>query len=623
MISKQKLPFGLWPSPITPEMIGQGIRLQDVCWSRDGSYLLWSQSLSGKTNIYAKPDDGSPYDLTGTLNPSGGVGYGGGEFIAGSDFIIFVEKNGRLYKRHIGTGYPKTITPAFGHAASPTLSPDEKWVVFVHSYEDTDVLGLIDKDGFSWPSILKSGSDFYMQPAWSPNGKGLAWVEWDHPNMPWDGTRLKFAILDGERPTIFEEHILDGGKDLPIFQPEFSPNGKFLSYIRQAGDLDELVLLNLETGERQIIVKDAILLRPAWVQGIRSYAWDPSGKTIYFLEGQQAISLLKSVDIDTREIKTINMDLYTSLGQISISKSGQIALFATSPTSPTRLLVLDKDQTQVVVRSPAECIVADDLPLSLPIDWISSDGQRVFGIYYPPTNSQFTSDGLPPVIVYIHGGPTSQVGIGFDLDTAFFTSRGYGYFVVNYRGSTGFGRSYMLALRQRWGELDTQDAVEGAKALISMGLADPDRLVIKGGSAGGYTVLNSLIQYPRFFKAGLCSYGVSNLFTLEMDTHKFEAHYNASLVGTLPEAAKRFYDWSPVFHADRIKDPVAVFQGAEDKVVTPDQSETIVAALRANHVPHEYHLYEGEGHGFRKSETLIKHYNAIDRFLKQYVIFSR
>ena len=169
---------------------------------------------------------------------------------------------------------------------------------------------------------------------------------------------------------------------------------------------------------------------------------------------------------------------------------------------------------------------------------------------------------------------------GYNLDTAFFTSRGYGYLAVNYRGSTGYGRSYMLALRQRWGEVDTIDAAEGAKALIGMGLADPDKLIIKGGSAGGYTVLNALVHYPGLFKAGLCSYGVSNLFTLEMDTHKFEAHYNASLVGKLPEAAKRFHDWSPVFHADSIKDPIAVFQGVDDKVVPQEQSETIVATSK-------------------------------------------
>jgi dipeptidyl aminopeptidase/acylaminoacyl peptidase len=166
------------------------------------------------------------------------------------------------------------------------------------------------------------------------------------------------------------------------------------------------------------------------------------------------------------------------------------------------------------------------------------------------------------------------------------------------------------------------DAAGGAKALIDQKLADPHRLVIKGGSAGGYTVLNTLIRFPGLYKAGICSYGVTNLFTLAMDTHKFEERYTDSLVGALPEAAEKYRAWSPVFHAEKIKDPVAIFQGEEDKVVPPSQSEEIVKALKANGVPHEYHLYPGEGHGFRKSETRQAYYEAIERFLLQYVIFG-
>lgn len=622
MTQKQMLPYGLWPSPISPELISQGMRLNDVQWVKGCDTLVWSQSPSGKTSILAKPAGEAPLDLTGTLQPAGGVGYGGGEFTAGKTCVVIASKDGRLYRRTLSYGEAQAITPAFGSTASPSISPDERWVIFVHTYEGKDVLGLVDAGGHLWPTMLAMGADFYMQPVWSPNGKAVAWVEWDHPNMPWDGTRLKFALLDGYPPVIVEAHTLDGSEDMPVFQPEFSPDGRYLSYLRQPGETDELVLLDLESGEKRVLVQDALLLRPAWVQGLRSYAWHPSGEAIYYFESKLASSYLKMVKTNSGEINDLDLAPYTSLNQITLSDSGKIALLATSPTTSTRLLVIDENEVEIMARSALESIHPEDLPQPQPVEWISSDGQRVYGTYYAPTNRLYTAEGLPPAVVYIHGGPTSQVGIGFDLDTAFFTSRGYGYLAINYRGSTGFGRSYMLALRQRWGEVDTLDAIEGGKALAAMGLADPDRLVIKGGSAGGYTVLNALVRFPGFFKAGLCSYGVSNLFTLEMDTHKFEAHYNATLVGTLPEASKRFHAWSPVFHAERIKDPIAVFQGTEDKVVPLEQSETIVAALRANHVPHEYHLFEGEGHGFRKSETLIKHYNAIDRFLKQYVIFS-
>jgi len=273
-------------------------------------------------------------------------------------------------------------------------------------------------------------------------------------------------------------------------------------------------------------------------------------------------------------------------------------------------------------RSTCESISTEDLPTPYEISWTSSDGEEVYGIYSPPTSSRFEGEGLPPAIVLIHGGPTSAVSIGYNLEAAFFTSRGYAYLEVNYRGSTGYGRAYREALRGNWGHLDVIDAAGGAQALIDQRLADPNRLVIKGGSAGGYTVLNTLIRFPGLYKAGICSYGVTNLFTLAMDTHKFEERYTDSLVGPLPEAAEKYRNWSPVFHADKIKDPVAIFQGEEDKVVPPSQSEEIVKALKANGVPHEYHLYPGEGHGFRKSETRKAYYEAIERFLLQYVIFG-
>jgi len=619
---KENRPYGLWPSPISPELISQAIRLQDVQWAGAGSTLVWSESHSGKGRLLAKPDGEAPYTLSGTLNVKAGIGYGGGEFSAGENCVIFAEKDGRLYRRSFGTGKPAPITPAFGCSAAPALSPDGKWVVFVHSYEDQDVLGLVDAAGSLWPEKLISGADFYMQPVWSPNGKAIAWVEWDHPNMPWDGTRLMIATLDGEKPAVVESHQIDGDAELPAFQPEFSPDGRYLSYITNKGEMDQLILLDLETSKKTVLVKDAFLLKPAWIQGLRVQAWQPDSQAIYYFENTQASFKLKKVSLKTGAIELIELSPYTNLGQISVSTEGKLALIAQSPAIPPRLITWSDGKIEIISRSQSESISSDDLPQPQPMQWTSSDGSQVFSIYYPPANSLYTADGLPPAVVYIHGGPTSQSIIGYDLGAAFFTSRGYAYLVVNYRGSTGYGRSYMTALRQKWGELDVTDAAGGAKALVESGLADPKKLIIKGGSAGGYTVLNSLIRYPGLFKAGLCSYGVSNLFTLAMDTHKFEAHYTDSLVGSLPEASERYHAWSPVFHAEKIKDPVAVFQGTDDKVVPPDQSETIVAALRANGVPHEYHLYEGEGHGFRKSETLLAHFRDIDRFLKQYVIFS-
>jgi dipeptidyl aminopeptidase/acylaminoacyl peptidase len=328
------------------------------------------------------------------------------------------------------------------------------------------------------------------------------------------------------------------------------------------------------------------------------------------------------VDINTGEVRAIDMSPYTSLSQPAINFRGRLAMLASSPYYAARVISKQDEQLTIHQRSTNEAIPTGDLAAPYEIQWQASDGQTVYGIYYPPTSSRYESEGLPPAIILIHGGPTSSVSIAHNMEAAFFTNRGYAYLEVNYRGSTGYGRAYREALRGNWGDLDVVDAAGGAQALIDQGLADENRLVIKGGSAGGYTVLNALVRFPGLFKAGLCSYGVSNLFNLAMDTHKFEERYTDSLVGPLPEAAEKYRAWSPVFHAERIKDPVAIFQGEEDKVVPPNQSEEIVQALKANGVPHEYHLYPGEGHGFRKSETRKAYYEAIERFLIKYVIYG-
>jgi dipeptidyl aminopeptidase/acylaminoacyl peptidase len=243
-------------------------------------------------------------------------------------------------------------------------------------------------------------------------------------------------------------------------------------------------------------------------------------------------------------------------------------------------------------------------------------------LYYPPAGPNAEPNARAPLIVIVHGGPTSQVTATWSAQAQFFATRGYGVLFPNYRGSTGYGRDYMLKLRNHWGIYDVQDAKFGAEYLAKEGLAQRDRMVIMGGSAGGYTVLQSLIELPGFYKAAICSFGVANMFTLAADTHKFEVRYLDSLLGPLPEASAVYRERSPIFHADKIRDPIAVFQGDIDRVVPREQSDSIVASLRARGVPHEYHVYEGEGHGWRKTETVEAFYSAIQAFLKQYVLFA-
>lgn len=626
MNEKQIRPYGLWPSPITPTMVARRLRLDDVQWDSDGRALVWLEGRSDQGVLACRQDGDAVRDLTDEHSVRAGVGYGGGDFAVSHGFVIFAERNGRLYRQPLAHGRPQPITPEFGHAASPVISPDGRWVLFVHSYERTDVLGLVDpglEASPSWPAKLVTGADFYMQPAWHPAGDRIAWIEWDHPNMPWNGTRLKVARLAGDPPSIVEETLIGGGPDVPIFQPAFSPDGRWLSFIATEEEWDRLYALDLTTGERRALVDEAVLASPAWVQGMRTHGWSHDSRRVFYHHNDRGFGSLWTVDVESGASARVDVAPYTWLRQIAPSPTAdRVAFIASAATVPDRVVVRDEGDLAVQRRSSSEVIAQEDLPVPRPISWSAPDGTTVHGLYYPPTNGRYRGTGLPPAIVNVHGGPTSQRVASYSPDAAFFTSRGYAYLEVNYRGSTGYGRSYMLALREHWGEYDVEDAVGGAQALADEGLADPGRLVIKGGSAGGYTVLNALIRHPGTFKAGICLFGVSNLFTLAAETHKFEERYLDSMVGPLPEAADRYRAWSPIFHADQIRDPIAIFQGAEDKVVPPDQAESIVKALRERGVPHIYQLYEGEGHGWRKAETIVSYYTEVERFLRQYVLFA-
>ncbi|MCG2785872.1 MAG: prolyl oligopeptidase family serine peptidase [Anaerolineae bacterium] len=616
-MSKKIAPFGLWPSPISPELLGIRLRLEDVQFDSDGQTLVWIEGRSGRRVLVVRKPGDAPRDLTDTLKVIGGIGYGGGDFTVRNGVVVFAS-GGRLYRQSLDSGRARTITTQFGDAASPAISPDGSKILFIHSYERRDCLALVDAEGARWPVQLATGSDFYMQPAWHPDGQQIAWVEWDHPQMPWDGCRLMTARLNGAELTDIKQ--IYGDDQTPVFQPEFSADGRFLAFIANDGEWDTLRTLELSTSEMRVLAENASLLEPAWVQGMRSFGWN--GSRLVYARNDKGWRSLWAVEATGGESALIETAPYTWFGQVTVSTQGQVAFIASSPKTPTRIVSLADGQLRVEKYSETESIPVEYLPEPQAIEWPAPDGTPVHGLYYPPSNPAFTAEGLPPAIVNIHGGPTSARMASYNSDAVYFASRGFAYIEVNYRGSTGYGRAYMLALREKWGPVDAEDAVGAAGALAALGLADPARMVIMGGSAGGFTVLNCLVHYPGVFRAGVNLFGVSNLFTLEDETHKFEERYNASLVGELPAAAEHFKKWSAVFHADHIRDPLAVFQGADDKVVLPDQSESIVEALLRNKVPHVFRLYAGEGHGWRKSETIIDYYQTLNKFLKEYVLLA-
>ena len=631
------LPYGMWSSPVSPARLASSGKIADLAWAADGG-LVWLERRSGEDVLVARPADGqAPRDLNGEYAARGHVGYGGGAFSVAGDWVVFVEAaSGRLYRQPVGGGPLQPLTPAFGGAASPVISPEGRWVLFVHTYEGRDCLAVVDLEGRFWPQWLAVGADFYMQPAWHPDGSRIAWVEWDHPNMPWDGTRLQVANLKvGSEGTPFlaDVQTTAGGDEIAIFQPQFSPDGRFLVYLSDQSGWWQIYRYNLLTGEhRQITGAPAEHARPAWIQGMRSYDLTPDGRFVVFLRNQGGwVSLMQASLESGEETRILVEEQYTYMEQPRISPNGrQVALVASGCTTAMHLisLPLPGAETQlpqlprILRRTNSEDLPAQAYAGAQPEQWIGLDGSEVYGLFYPPANPDCEGIGKPPLIVMVHGGPTDQVLASFDLDVQFFTSRGYAVLLPNYRGSSGYGRAYRNALRGNWGIYDVQDSVSGARALMDEGRVDGGRMVIMGGSAGGFSVLKTIEDYPDLFKAGVCRYPVSDQFQMALETHKFEAHYNDRLIGRLPESANLYRERSPIFFADRIRVPLAVFQGDEDRVVPPRQTNELVKILQRQGIPHVYHLYPGEGHGFRKPETLQHYYQTVESFLRQYVIFA-
>ncbi|MCC6802791.1 MAG: S9 family peptidase [Anaerolineae bacterium] len=651
-MTRQKRMYGTWDSPIAPAMIASRLRFADVQWC--GETLVWAEGRGSQGVLVAQTGAQAPRDLTDTnMSVRGRVGYGGGEFTCADGVVYFAGPGGRLYRVSLDGGIPKPITPAFGAAAAPRVSPDGRWVIYVHHDEGVDGLALVDAAGEMFPRKLAYGADFVMQPAWHPDGSRIAYVAWNFPQMPWDGSLLQLAYLKRDAdgvPALDRVETLAGDTNTSLFQPEFSPDGKTLAYASDQSGWWQLYLYDLASGTHtRLTDADAEDAAPAWVQGVRTFAWSHDGRAIYFIRNQDGRSSLWRCEVANHKLRRVTaLDHYGYIRQISASPlGGQVALLASSSTIPDRVITCeveheivatipqptetptvsvivddDRDEEWVRRRSGSEMLI-EHYAQAQPIAWTGHDGETVDGLYSPPTSQEFESTGAPPLIVKVHGGPTSQTPLSFSAEAQFYTTRGYAFLEVNHRGSTGYGKVYRDKLLHDWGSYDVEDSASGAQHLVGQGLADPQRLVILGGSAGGYTVLQSLVSKPGFWRAGVCLYGISNQYTLSLNFDwKFESRYNDMLLGELPEAEALFRERSPLFHADRIQDAVIIFQGEDDQVVLKSQSDSIVAALRRRGVPHEYHVFAGEGHGWRKPETIERYYNLVVDFLRQYVIFG-
>ncbi len=627
-MTKKRRQFGLWDSPLSAAMLAGESSINDVQWAGDGQTLVWLQRRDGRGVLMVRRPGHPARPVNDKLSVKGGVGYGGGEFSVYGNTVFFVAGDKRLYRADLDRGLPRPITPSSGSAASPVVSQDGQWVAYVHRDGDIDRIAVVDTRGQRWPTIAAEGGDFYMQPAWHPDGGQLVWVRWDHPNMPWNGTFIESARItaaDGGL-AVGEPQVIAGGQEVACQQPTYAPDGSSLAYLSDESGDWQIVIRDEDSGQSSTVTKAGRQYAgPAWVQGLRFFGWSGDGESLFAISSHQGVMQVESVSVDGNVEVSGAFEDYTALRQLSVSPDGKLAAICESSSIPPRVVSANGSGAErIECYASSERLSKQRLATVRPVSWpVDDDGpvQTAYGLYYPPTNPDFEGVGKPPALVMIHGGPTSQRTACWEPRNQFFATRGWAVIDVNYRGSTGYGRQYMEALFGRWGEVDVDDAVGASRFLVDQGLADAEKLVVMGGSAGGYTVLQALVNHPGAFKAGVCLYGISDLFALQIGTHKFEARYNDTLIGELPGAADCFRERSPIFCADAIEDAVAVYHGAKDKVVPIDQAEAIVDSLRRRGVPHKYHVYEDEGHGWRRDDTVVHFHESVLQFLTRNVLF--
>lgn len=518
--------------------------------------------------------------------------YGGGVYVVLGDSVVFSnDDDGRLW-RIDGGAEPVPITPAPDEPralryADPVAQAGGERIICVresHSggAEPVNELVSVAADGGREPEVIASGADFYSSPRVNPDGR-LAWLSWDHPRMPWNGTEL---WVDGDR--------VAGGPEESIFQPEWSPDGRLHWVSDRSG------WWNLYRDGEPLYEAEAEFGWPQWVFGMTTYAFLADGRIVcsWWSRGFPHVGVL---DPTTGALSELAPD-HLPDGPTLRSDGERVSYVGASPTRTSVIAVLDPDTgaTDVVARStpdePDPAFVSEAEPLEY-----ASHGRTAHALFYPPVNPEFEgpADELPPLIVISHGGPTAQTGPELDLRTQFWTTRGFAVVDVNYGGSTGYGRAYRDLLHEQWGVVDLEDCVEAALALARDKRVDGARLVIRGGSAGGYTTLCAL-AWTDVFHAGASYFGVADIEALFAETHKFESRYDLWLV-----PRDKLGERSPIHRADEITAAVIIFQGLDDAVVLPSQAELIVAALEQRGVEYEYHAYEGESHGFRKAETII------------------
>lgn len=641
MSTPEVVPYGEWPSPITAATAAaSGTRLAFP--QLVGAELWWTAGRpaeGGRQVVSRRAADGSVADvLPAGWNARTRVHeYGGLSYAVADGVLVFAEfTDQRLYCLDPGSGDPQPLTPELEQESALRYADllvvgTEVWCVR-EAHVDGSVrrhLVAVPLDGSQAVRELAGGSNFVAHPRLSPDGTHLAWIAWDHPQMPWDGTELRVAdVTDG---AVGPPRTLIGGAQESVMQPEWADD-EHLYALTDASGWWNLVRLDLAGGAPEPLHPLAEELgAPLWQLGQSSYAVLDDGRVaVTHGVGRAQLAVLHPVTGSLEEVD-VPFDSLTAVR----AQGSKVSGIATSPTAPTAVVVVELAETSAAVVSLDVLDTLDDrgshspdieehwLPVPTTEALPGPDGRTVHALVYPPTHPSVVGPAgeLPPCVVFVHGGPTSSSPAARSLEKAYFTSRGITVLDVNYGGSSGYGRAYRDALREQWGVLDVADCVAAAQALAHQGRVDGDRLVIRGGSAGGWTVLAALTR-TDCFAAGASYYGVAELERFAADTHDFESRYLDGLIGPLPQARDRYVSRAPLNHVDSLSCPVLLLQGDEDKVVPPSQSELFLQAMVRKGIPHAYLLFAGEQHGFRKAENVATALAAEMSFYGQVLGFT-
>ena len=604
--------YGSWKSPITSDLIVSGtIGLGQI--AIDGEDVYWVETRpqeKGRYVVVKFMPNGRTVDVTPVpFNARTRVHeYGGGGFTASDGAIYFSNfADQRLY-RFDGAGEPEAITPeAEMRYADGVIDRKRNRMICVredHSAPGREAAGAIvgiPLSGAGAHVTITGGADFYSSPRLNPEGSRLAWLQWNHPNMPWDGTELWVADVKDDG-SVNNPVRVAGVAGESIFQPEWSPSGElhFVSdrtgwwnlYRWRNGRIEALCRMEAEFG------------LPQWIFGMSTYAFESANRIVCaYIE--QGFSKLAVLDTATGKLEKIETP-FTKIEGVRATP-GHAIFIAASPVETAGVIRFDLDNRRFETLRRSSELTIDPGYISVPqaVEFPTENGLTAHAFFYPPRNRDFIApeNERPPLLVMSHGGPTAATSPTLRLSVQYWTSRGVAVLDVNYGGSAGYGREYRERLSGHWGVVDVDDCVNGAKYLAERGLVDGGRLAITGGSAGGYTTLCTL-TFRDAFKAGASHYGVSDLEALEVDTHKFESRYTHKLIAPYPERADLYRERSPINHTDQLSAPVIFFQGLEDKIVPPNQAEMMVNALRAKGLPVAYITFEGEQHGFRQAANI-------------------